>query len=98
MGDHRTIRAWKDAEFRAALGDEAMGLAPSPVGAIELADEDLGDAAGGAVAIITQTTFCATSAQCATLILIGISNQISCGACDTTLWHGTCAASSIGCC
>ncbi len=99
MGDSQTIRAWKDAEFRASLGDdEAGGLPPSPVGTIELDDEDLGEAAGGAVALFTQTSICTTSLPCAGAIVVTISNQISCGACDTTLWHGTCAASSIGCC
>jgi mersacidin/lichenicidin family type 2 lantibiotic len=97
MGDHRTIRAWKDAEFRASLGDEAVALAPSPVGTIELQDEDLGDAAGGVV-LFTETSICTTSLPCAGAILVTISNQISCGACNTTLWHGSCAASSIGCC
>ena len=99
MGDHRTIRAWKDAEFRASLGDDDVGgLAPSPVGSIELADEDLGDTSGGAIAIFTATSICTTSMPCAGAIIVTISNQISCGSCDTTLWHGTCAASSIGCC
>jgi mersacidin/lichenicidin family type 2 lantibiotic len=98
MGDSRTTRAWKDIEYRASLGDEAEGLAPSPVGTIELDDEDLGETAGGAVAILTQTSICTTSLPCAGAILVTVSNQVSCGACDTTLWHGTCAASSIGCC
>jgi hypothetical protein len=31
-------------------------------------------------------------------VLVTISNGISCGACDTTLWHGSCYASSVGCC
>ena len=98
MGDHRTIRAWKDVDFRESLDDEEVGgVAPSPVGTIELADEDLGDAAGGNVAI-TVTTICTTSMPCATGIIVTISNQISCGVCETTLWHGTCYASSIGCC
>jgi mersacidin/lichenicidin family type 2 lantibiotic len=100
MGDHRTIRAWKDAEFRASLGDdEAAGLAPSPVGTIELDDADMGDASGGAIALpFSQTSICTTSMPCAGAIIVTISNQMSCGACDTTVWHGTCAASSIGCC
>jgi len=98
MGDSCTTRAWKDIEYRASLGDEAEGLAPSPVGTIELDDEDLGETAGGAVAILTQTGICTTSLPCAGAILVTLSNQVSCGACDTTLWHGTCAASSIGCC
>lgn len=98
MGDLRTIRAWKDAEFRATLeADERVGIPESPVGSIELADDDL-DPAGGAVPLLTQTTICATSMPCVILGTIAVSQTISCGTCETTLWHGTCAASSIGCC
>ena len=98
MGDHRTIRAWKDLDFRASLDpNEAEDLPASPVGDIELADADLGDVAGGAVPI-TQTTFCATSLPCAAGVLVIISGQISCGSCDESLWHGTCGFSTIGCC
>jgi mersacidin/lichenicidin family type 2 lantibiotic len=98
MGEDRIIRAWKDSEYRLTLGDAAAAaLPPSPVGTIELSDEELGDAAGGAIAI-TQTTICATTWACVTLATIAISQNMSCGACDTTLWSGTCAVSSIGCC
>ena len=99
MGDLTTIRAWKDLDFRASL-DEAGGVAvaDSPVGTIELADEDLGDESGGAMPAVTNTSICATSTACLTSVLVSLSNTISCGACDTTLWHGTCSASSIGCC
>jgi mersacidin/lichenicidin family type 2 lantibiotic len=99
MGDSHTIRAWKDIDYRASLDPGVQADLPaSPVGTIELADDDLGNAAGGALAAITMTSICATSLPCATGVIIAISNTISCGACDTTLWHGTCAASSIGCC
>src|SRR5688500_6139712 len=98
MGYQRTIRAWKDVDFRASLvADEGADLPASPVGTIELADDDLGDAAGGAPAI-TQTSNCATTLYCAGAVTIAISNQISCGTCETSLWHGTCGFSSIGCC
>jgi mersacidin/lichenicidin family type 2 lantibiotic len=98
MGDLRTIRAWKDADFRASLDpDDGVGLAPSPVGDIELADADLGDPSGGLV-VITQTSICATSLGCLWGVSIAFSNQISCGACDQSLWHGSCDFSSIGCC
>src|SRR5262245_41920704 len=99
MGDLTTIRAWKDLDFRASLGDASgVEVADSPVGTIELADEDLGDTAGGMIYAATQTSICATTTGCATAILVAISNTLSCGACDTTLWHGSCSASSIGCC
>ena len=98
MGNERTIRAWKDLDFRASLDpDEEAAVPSSPVGLIDLDDVDLGDPSGGALPI-TQTSICQTSLPCAATIAIGISNQISCGACDESLWHGTCGFSSIGCC
>ena len=98
MQENQIIRAWKDAEFRKTLDPDALtALPPSPVGGVELADEDLGDISGGAIAV-TQTTVCATTWACVTVATIAISKNISCGACDQTLWSGTCAVSSIGCC
>ena len=99
MADHHTIRAWKDENYRLTLDPEArLALSVSPVGTIELSDTDLGDLAGGVVMPITQTTVCLTTLPCFTVATIAISQNISCGACDTTLWSGTCYASSIGCC
>jgi mersacidin/lichenicidin family type 2 lantibiotic len=99
VGHQQTIRAWKDLDFRAALdSDEGANLPSSPVGTIELDDADLGDASGRSMSIITQTSICATSLPCAATIAIAVSNQISCGACDESLWHGSCGFSSIGCC
>jgi mersacidin/lichenicidin family type 2 lantibiotic len=99
MADHPTIRAWKDEEYCLTLDPGARAaLPPSPAGTIELADDDLGDVAGGDVEQITQTSICGTGLACLTVISIAISKNISCGACDTTLWSGTCWASSIGCC
>lgn len=98
MIDHHTIRAWKDESYRLTLDpEERLSVPSSPAGAIELADADLGEVAGGSVAI-TQTTICGTSLPCVTVITIAISKNVSCGACDTTLWSGSCDVSSIGCC
>lgn len=98
MSEERIIRAWKDSEYRLTLDERELAELPdSPVGGVELTDDQLGDAAGGNVAI-TQTTVCATTWACVTVATIAISKNISCGACDTTLWSGTCAVSSIGCC
>jgi hypothetical protein len=69
----------------------------SPAGSIELDDAELGDVAGGTAAL-TQTGICGTTVGCLTVITIAISKNISCGACNTTLWSGTCYASSVGCC
>jgi len=98
MADHHTIRAWKDESYRLTLDPEERSSVPaSPAGTIELADADLGEVAGGS-APITQTTICGTSIACATVISIAISKNLSCGACDATLWAGSCAVSSVGCC
>lgn len=98
MGDLRTIRAWKDADYRASLtAEEAIELPDSPVGSIELDDDDL-DPSGGSVPELTQTTICATSYPCVLAGTIALSQAFSCATCETTLWHGTCGASSIGCC
>jgi len=98
MTNHFTIRAWKDELFRSTLTPEEQAtLPPSPTGAIELDDRDLTDVAGGEVAL-TETTICATGLACLTVLTIAISKNISCGACDVTLWSGSCAVSSIGCC
>lgn len=98
MDSRTTIRAWKDEAFRLTLSDAEQALLPaSPAGAIELADTDLGDAAGGEAGL-TETSICGTSWYCATVASIAISKNISCGACPTTMWSGSCAFSSIGCC
>lgn len=98
MKDQRTIRAWKDLDFRASLApNEAAELSSSPAGTIELADADLGDPSGAAMPI-TATSLCVTSLGCAATIAIGVSNQISCGTCAESLWHGSCGFSSLGCC
>lgn len=42
------IRAWKDEDFRLGLSSAQRATLPeNPVGAIELADHDLGDVTGG---------------------------------------------------
>ena len=82
MADHRTILAWKDEDFRLTLDPaERDALPASPAGSIEIADTDLGDVAGGDIAIITQTTVCVTAWACVTVATIAISRNISCGAC-----------------
>lgn len=96
MERDRMIRAWKDIDFRASLDDAEKAALPLPAGAIELADSDLGDVAGGDAA--TQTSICVTTYPCLIALTIAASKNISCGSCDSTLWSGTCAVSSIGCC
>ena len=99
MADQHTIKAWKDESYRLTLDpDERATIPASPAGTIELADADLGEVAAGSQAIITQTTVCLTSLPCFTVATIAISQNISCGACEQTLWSGSCYVSSIGCC
>ena len=89
MHDHATIRAWKDADYRRMLSADDAAAAQSPAGTIELDDLDLGDVAGGSMPI-TQTTICGTSLGCVTVVTIAVSKNISCGACDASLWSGSC--------
>jgi mersacidin/lichenicidin family type 2 lantibiotic len=48
MRKENIIRAWKDEEFRAQLGEAAQGIPENPAGAIEMEDFDLDRVAGGA--------------------------------------------------
>jgi mersacidin/lichenicidin family type 2 lantibiotic len=51
MPNHKTIRAWKDPEYRASLSAEGLASLPeNPAGLIELTDADLGDVSGAAIA------------------------------------------------
>ena len=53
MSNETLIRAWKDPMFRDSLGADALAsLPPNPAGLVELSDEDLGAAAGGATPIL----------------------------------------------
>lgn len=55
MTPDQIVRAWKDAEYGAGLSlDEASMVPAHPVGGIELTDDVLGMAAGGAVAMNTE--------------------------------------------
>ena len=96
MHDQATIRAWKDADYREMPDAEGVAAIQSPAGSIELDDIDLGEVAAGAP--LTETSICGTTLGCVTVVTIAISKNISCGACDTTLWSGSCYASSVGCC
>jgi len=96
--ENRIIRAWKDSDYRETLdARELASLPASPIGNVELSDEQLGEIAGGDMAV-TQTGICATTLPCLAVATIAISKNVSCGACDVTLWSGTCAVSSVGCC
>jgi mersacidin/lichenicidin family type 2 lantibiotic len=48
MSPQEIIRAWKDAEYRASLGDAAQQLPENPAGFVEMDDADLNVVSGGA--------------------------------------------------
>ena len=49
MSSYDIVRAWKDADYRASLSDAELAQLPAnPAGFVELADDDLDQAAGGA--------------------------------------------------
>jgi mersacidin/lichenicidin family type 2 lantibiotic len=53
----KIVRAWRDEDYRLSLGNEALsGLPENPVGIVELSDDALNSAAGGA--IISSTILC----------------------------------------
>ena len=50
MTPDQIVRAWKDADYGAALSTDELSMVPAhPIGAIELTDDALGLAAGGAM-------------------------------------------------
>ena len=52
MSDLKTIRAWKDPEYRESLTAEELSLMPSnPAGLIDLTDSDLAGISGGVSAM-----------------------------------------------
>jgi mersacidin/lichenicidin family type 2 lantibiotic len=53
----KIIRAWRDEDYRLSLSNEDLsGLPENPVGIVELSDDALTSAAGGA--IISRTILC----------------------------------------
>ena len=61
MSNRDIVRAWKDAEYRQSLSAEEQALLPEhPAGAIELADEELPQVAGGNISD-PATYLCCTS-------------------------------------
>ena len=83
MTPDQIVRAWKDADYGATLGDASM-LPPSPVGAIELTDEALGLAAGGD---INGTQYLETLGCCKGLTQVGF--------CDLTAGYPYCTCFCI---
>jgi mersacidin/lichenicidin family type 2 lantibiotic len=60
----KIIRAWRDEDYRLSLSNEDLsGLPENPVGIVELSDDALNSAAGGAIisGIICQSPLCIPS-------------------------------------
>ena len=94
MSPNKIIRAWKDEDYRLSLTSEERGLLPeNPAGIIELSEDELGSANGGTdegTGIVLPTTI---------PISLGVTAALSCfPACNATVWKGTCAVASVGCC
>ena len=92
------IRAWKDAEYRSSLNHRQRSMLPNnPAGLIELSEEELGGVAGGTddqeMALPIWTI--ATSIPCVALGTVALSCFPGCG---SSMWKGTCALVSVGCC
>ena len=83
MTPDQIVRAWKDADYSAALGGPPA-VPPSPVGAIELADDALGLTAGGE---INGTQYLETFGCCK-----GITQS---GYCDLTAGYPYCTCACI---
>ena len=86
MTPDQIVRAWKDADYSNALGD-ASTLPPSPVGVIEVTDDELGLAAGGSVVNVDGTQYLETLGCCK-----GITEA---GKCDLTLGFPYCSTFCI---
>ena len=80
-----TITRWKTPTPIAVPGTENAFADAHPAGDVDLSV--LGDAVGGNP-MPTTTWACLTLA----------SYALSCGPCDSTLWKGSCNASTFGCC
>ncbi len=73
MSHRKTIRAWKDEDFRLSLSEAERALLPEhPVGLVELSDDQLGVVAGG-VTIWISTACC--SIACKTVVVCGPKAQ-----------------------
>jgi len=59
MSHRKTIRAWKDPEYRASLTAEELALMPTnPAGLIDLTDAELGEVSGGLLNVSHTKDFC----------------------------------------
>ncbi len=86
MSNVDVIRAWKDEEYRNSLSDEQRALLPdNPAGLVELDDSELAGIEGG------------TSLPCISAIT-AVTKLLTCSFNCNTVFNGTCAGWSVGCC
>lgn len=84
MNIQHIARAWRDDEFRAGLSAEALASLPdSPIGEIELNDDDLNEVLGGTS--LSEVT-------------IAVSVAVTVEWCISEVSGGTCAVQTQGCC
>jgi mersacidin/lichenicidin family type 2 lantibiotic len=90
MSADEIAKAWKDEEYREQLDEETRSQLPeSPIGEIDLSDEELKDA-DGAAAQNPDTTWPS--------IIISIISAASVAECSSVFSGGTCHVDSAGCC
>ncbi len=59
MSNRKTIRLWKDPEYRASLSAEELALLPeNPAGKIDLTDAELEEVSGAALNARPRTPLC----------------------------------------
>lgn len=89
MDREQIIRAWKDEEYRSALGEGESALVPeNPAGIVDLSDDSLGDVGGHTLGWVCT----------AISVVTAITTALPCApACEATI-GGTCRNFTSGCC
>jgi mersacidin/lichenicidin family type 2 lantibiotic len=89
MDKEQIIRAWKDEEYRSALGEsESSQLPENPAGIVDLSDESLGAVGGQTVGWVCT----------AISVITAVTSALSCApSCEATI-GGTCRNFTSGCC
>jgi mersacidin/lichenicidin family type 2 lantibiotic len=89
MDNEQIIRAWKDEEYRSALGETESALLPeNPAGIVDLSDETLGKVGGYTTGMICTVIS----------VITAITTAVSClPVCEGTI-GGTCRNFTSGCC
>ncbi len=89
MSSDITVRAWKDPTFRETLPGEALAQLPQhPAGSLD-------EACDQAILMPTNVGGAGTTWIMAIEMF---DKAFSVVGCPTTMWHGTCGASTLGCC